>query len=250
MRARLQNLNKLFAAKAQGKVSLRDRLVSENLHLVNQVVNKFSHFKNSEIEEDDLIGYGIIGLLEAASKYNDEKGKAFAAFALPRIRGAILDQLRVRDVLSRTSRKKVRSMTTFINEFEMKNGQPPTDEEIASGLSVSLDELYNIQREASINTFSLNANLSEDSEESWIDQLSDEANTPEENCVNTLFKDALTKAIGELPERERLIVGLYHYKEFTMKQIADYLKVSESRACQLHNRAVSLLRCKLEVYCG
>ncbi|MDX1920056.1 MAG: FliA/WhiG family RNA polymerase sigma factor [Candidatus Caenarcaniphilales bacterium] len=236
----LELLNSQFEA--------RQRLIKGNLNLVYQIVKKMGYMKSSDIDEDDLVGYGIIGLVEAAQKYEESKGRSFQAFAGLRIRGAILDQLRSSDSLTRSSRKKVKTLSSSIQELERELGSVPTNAQIAERMNVSLEELCEIQKEASVITLSLNTTLSDESEETWLDQVSDSKPTPYENCENNNLKENLIKAIGELPERERLVVGLYHYRNFTMRQIASILKVSESRACQIHNRGISLLKSKLEKF--
>jgi RNA polymerase sigma factor for flagellar operon FliA len=232
------------------KVNSRDKLIENNLHLVHQVVNKLLYVKTAELEFDDLIGYGIIGLINAADRYEETKGNCFAAFAMLRIKGAILDHMRVNDHLSRGNRKKVKDLFQAISQLEQELGCSPTNQQIANKLKVSLNELNKVQRDASIATLSLDVSLKEDSEETWIEQIADYRETPEESCEKANLKDNIQKALGLLPEREKLVLGLYHYKNLTMKEIAGYLKVSESRACQLHNRAISFLRVKLEELYG
>jgi len=228
------------------QATLKTRLVQEHLMLVKQVVNKFSYLQVPGLEEDDLISCGIIGLLEAANKFEENKGTNFPAFALPRIRGAIFDQLRLSDCLSRGARKRVKLLSATIAELERELQQTPSDEQIAKKMNLTLDELHDVQREASINTISLDVSMSEDSDESWLSQLSDPKEGPEEACETKLFQETLEKIIDELPHRERLVIGLYHYRKLIMKEIAGMLKVSESRACQIHHRGVALLRSKLE----
>lgn len=240
------SLNHLNPESDDAKFQLRQRLIKSNLNLVYQIVNKMGYMKASDIDEDDLVGYGIIGLVEAAQKYEESKGRSFQAFAGLRIRGAILDQLRTSDKLTRSSRKKVKTLSLCIQELEMEIGKSPSNAQIAERMNISQEELCEIQKEASIMTLSLNTTLNEDSEETWLDQVSDSKPTPHEDCENNNLRENLVKAIDELPERERLVVGLYHYKNLTMRQIASVLKVSESRACQIHNRAISLLKSKLE----
>jgi RNA polymerase sigma factor FliA len=226
----------------------RQELIKKNLKLVHQIANKLNYVKTPEMDYDDLLAYGIIGLIEAAEKFNPAKGFTFASFASLRIKGAILDQLRVSDRLSRGSRKKVKALSASIEELESELGGIPNDRQIAKRMNLSLDELYEIQKDASMITLSLNTALSNDNEESWLDQISDEQPTPHEDCELKNFHENLVKAIDELPERERLVIGLYHYQNYTMKQIAKTIKVSESRTCQIHNRAISILKTKLEQF--
>lgn len=236
--------------KEAPELSFKNQLVKDHLMLVKQVVNKFSYLQVPDLEEDDLISCGIIGLLEAANKFEAEKGKSFPAFALPRIRGAIFDQLRLSDCLSRGARKRVKQLSNCIAELEKELHMTPSDKQIANKLNISLEDLHSMQREASINTISLDASLNEETDDSWLNQLCDTKAGPEEKCEAQLLRENLEKAIEELPEREKLIIGLYHYRKLTMKEIAGILKVSESRACQIHNRGIALLKSKLETIYG
>lgn len=224
----------------------RHKQIEAYLGLVNKVVNRINFVQNGEIDTEDLVGYGIIGLIESIDKYEQGKGKSFEAFAIPRIKGAIYDQMRALDKLGRSSRKKVKLLNATIQELEQELSCIPTDKQIAEKMQVSVTELLNIQREASIMTFSLDAALSDESEESWLEQVSDGKATPEQYCEAKLLHENLIKAIDSLPERERTVIGLYHYRKLIMKEIAKLMGVSESRACQIHNRGISLLRSKLD----
>ncbi len=226
----------------------RQKLIEANLNLVSQVVSRLSYMRSAEIEEEDLIAYGVIGLIEAIDKYRLVKGTNFKAFAIPRIKGAILDQMRCLDKVGRTSRKKIKLLSACVQELEQELGNAPTDKQIAERMNISLKELQKIQSEATVMTLSLDVSMGDDSDESWMEQLADSKIGPAEQCEFDNFKADLTKAIEALPERERLVIGLYHYRKLTMKEIAGFLKVSESRACQIHNRGISLLRSKLESY--
>jgi RNA polymerase sigma factor for flagellar operon FliA len=233
-----------MAIESQTKTE-RHKFIESHLKLVSQVVKRLGYFQSSEVDEEDLIGYGVIGLIEAIDKYEPSKGHNFQAFALPRIRGAIFDQMRSIDPLGRNSRKKVKTLVASINQLEQELQAIPSDQQIAAHMKITLKELREIQREASINTLSLDATVSDDSDESWVEQLSDHRSGPEEHCEAALLRANLEKAIDSLPEREKLVIGLYHYRKMTIKEVANVLKVSESRACQIHNRAVSFLRSKL-----
>ncbi|MFN5539488.1 MAG: sigma-70 family RNA polymerase sigma factor [Candidatus Melainabacteria bacterium] len=236
----------LFANSNSLITDERQKRIKDNLKLVNQVVNRLTYLISTDNEREDLISYGVIGLIQAVDKYDAAKGTKFEPFALLRIRGAIIDHIRSLDRLSRGSRQKVKALSATIQQLEQEIGGAPDDGQIANRLNISLSDLREIQKDAATMTLSLDSCLSEDSEETWVDQLSEERASPEEKCEPPLFIAKLEKAIEDLPERERLIIGLYHYRKLTMKEIASMLKISESRACQIHNRSISLLRSKLE----
>lgn len=239
----------MLSSKAyQNQITSKERLIQDNLKIVYQVVNKLSFLKPAGLDEEDLISCGIIGLIEAASKYEEKKGHNFASFAYLRVKGSIVDQLRLSDVLSRSARKRVKILTGCIRELEQELGQMPTDEEIANKLEISLVTLHSIQKEASLSVLSLDLNTDDESENTLLEQISDQKSGPEENCENKMFQEALEAAVDELPAREKLIIGLYHYRHFTMKRIANILQVSESRACQLHNRGITLLKVRLDKF--
>jgi RNA polymerase sigma factor FliA len=224
----------------------RHKQIEAHLTLVSKIVSRINFVQNGEIETEDLVGYGIIGLIESIDKYEPQKGKSFEAFATPRIRGAVYDQMRALDKLGRGSRKKVKLLSAAVQELEQELHAAPTNQQIADKMNISVKELLGIQREANIMTFSLDATVNEDSEESWVDQVSDHRPSPEQRCEENMLRENLIKAIESLPERERTVIGLYHYRKLTMKEIAANIGVSESRACQVHNRGISLLRSKLD----
>jgi RNA polymerase sigma factor FliA len=250
MKVQSREISKLMlSSKAyQSQITRKEKLIQDNLKIVYQVVNKLSFLKPAGLDEEDLISCGIIGLIEAANKYEESKKNSFASFAYLRVKGSIVDQLRLTDILSRSARKRVKILTTCISELEQELGQMPTDEEIANKLEISLVTLHSIQKEASLSTLSLDLITNEESETTLLEQLSDQKSGPEENCENKMFQEALASAIDQLPAREKLIIGLYHYRHLPMRKIAEILKVSESRACQLHNRGITLLKVKLDKF--
>lgn len=223
----------------------RQQLIEEHISLVKQIVNRLGYLKTGEIEEEDLVSYGIIGLIEAADKFEADKGYSFKTFATHRIRGAIYDQFRSIDKASRTSRKKIKHFQACVQQLEQELKASPSNKQIADKMKISLKELQQIQYEATFITLSLDSLVSEDSDESWIEQISDNKLSPDESCEEKNFYENLVKCIETLPEREKTVIGLYHYRKLTMKEIAQVLKVSESRACQIHNRGIALLRVKL-----
>jgi RNA polymerase sigma factor FliA len=235
-------------ALAEKLLRQRHALVTDNLNLVKQIANKLSYVKSPDMDEDDLIAYGIVGLVEAAEKYEEVKGASFKAFAALRIRGAILDQMRAADKLSRGARKKVKTLSGCIESLEAELGKAPSDNQLAKKMNLPLKELYAIQRDASMVTLSLNVNLCDESEETLLDLISDSKPTPYDDCERNNFYENLVAAVDALPEREKLVVGLYHNRCYTMKQIAKTINTSESRACQIHNRAISLLKSKLQKF--
>ena len=225
----------------------RDKLIRQYVYLVNWVVNRMPLSGLKGLEKDDLIGYGTIGLIEAVNRFDPTRNSNFESFAISRIRGSVYDQLRALDWLSRGSRKKVKNLMRASSELENKLGRYPTNNEIAKELSISLEELRTIQQEAQIGIFSLDEprDNSDDNSALVIDSISSDSTHILDKIEENELKERLTKAINALPEREKTVVGLYHYKNLTFREIAEVMEFSESRASQIHARAISLLKSKM-----
>ena len=225
----------------------RNQLIRKYVYLVNWVVGRLPVANLKGMERDDLAGYGTLGLIEAVDRFDPARNSNFESFAIARIRGSIYDQLRASDWLSRGSRKKVKSLYKAISDLENKLGRYPNDKEIANELSISVEELRAIQQEAQIGIFSLDEPRDNSVDESslLIDGISSGETPLLDEMEETELKERLTKAVDGLPEREKTIVGLYHYKKLTFKEIAEVMDFSESRASQIHARAISLLKSKM-----
>ena len=224
----------------------REQLIMQYAYLVNWVVNRLPINALKGLDREDLIGYGTIGLIESIDRFDQTRNSSFESFAMTRIRGSIYDQLRAADHLSRGSRKKVKSLVKATQEMEQRLGRYPSDNEIAGELKVSLEDLRAIQREAQIGIYSLDESRGHDEDSTTV---IDTVSSNDESIVDELqeneLKQELTKAIDLLPEREKTVIGLYHYKNLTFKEIAEVMSFSESRASQLHARAISLLKSKM-----
>ncbi len=225
----------------------RDELIRKYVYLVNWVVGRLPVLSLKGIDREDLIGYGTIGLIEAVDRFDSARNSNFESFAITRIRGSIYDQLRAADWLTRGSRKKVKNLYKATAKLENELGRYPTNTEIAKELSVSIDELRAIQQEAQIGIFSLDEPRDHNSEDhtTLVDSVSSNEISLLEGLEEDELKIRLAKAIDTLPEREKAVVCLYHYKRLTFKEIAEVMDFSESRASQIHARAISLLKSKL-----
>lgn len=225
----------------------RDELIRKYVYLVNWVVGRLPVTSLKGIDREDLVGYGTIGLIEAVDRFDPGRNSNFESFAITRIRGSIYDQLRAADWLTRGSRKKVKNLHKAIAKLENEYGRYPTNSEVAKELAITTEELRSIQQEAQIGIFSLDEprDNSHDDHTALVDSVSaNEAHFLDELEEDEL-KVRLAKAIDGLPEREKAVVGLYHYKRLTFKEIATVMDFSESRASQIHARAISLLKSKL-----
>ena len=228
-------------------IDSRDELIRKYVYLVNWVVNRLPINSLKGMDRDDLIGYGTIGLIEAVDRFDHTRNTNFESFAIVRIRGSIYDQLRASDLLTRGSRKKVKNLFKVISELENTLGRYPTDKELANKLNISLEELRAIQQEAQIGIFSLDELKDSHSGDNTtlVDTLSSNSVTPLEKLEENELKEQLTKAVDTLPEKEKTVIGLYHYKKLTFKEIAEVMDFSESRASQVHSRAISLLKSRM-----
>lgn len=224
----------------------RNKFIRKYAYLVNWVVSRLPLNSLKGMERDDLVGYGTIGLIEAVDRFDTSRNTNFESFAIARIRGSIYDQLRAADWLSRGSRKRVKNLFKASATLENKLGRYPTNAELAEELLITPQELRLIQQEAQIGIYSLDEPRDNSEESISV------AETISSNCIPLLekleeneLKDRLTKAVDTLPEKEKIVIGLYHYKKLTFKEIAEVMKFSESRASQIHARAISLLKAKM-----
>lgn len=225
----------------------RDKLIRKHVSLVNWVVNRLPTNTIKGLEREDLIGYGTIGLIEAVDRFDPTRNTSFQSFATARIKGAIYDQLRACDWLSRGARKRVKNLIKATQILESRLNRYPTNKELANELAISLEELRSIQQEAQIGIFSLDEPRDSSQEESitLVDNVSSHATPFLDELEENELKQRLAKAINLLPEKEKTIIGLYHYKKLTFKEIAEVMDFSESRASQVHARAISLLKSKM-----
>lgn len=239
--------------KETGDAKIRERLVLAYLHLVKYVAGRMAIGLPSTVDYDDLVSYGIFGLMDAVEKYDSERGVKFASYASTRIRGAILDGLRATDWVPRSVRHKARRLAQTMAELEGKLGRPATDEEVQRAMGIDSEEYSKLLQDVAATTLlSLDEPWSEggsDGEKlSLADMVPDETyDDPASRVTRDAVLEVLAEAIVALPERERLVITLYYYEELTLKEIGKILDVSESRVSQLHTKALSRLRGKLSL---
>ena len=198
------------------------------------------------VEFDDLVGYGIFGLIDAIDKFDYEKGIKFETYASLRIRGSILDQIRKMDWIPRSVRQKQKKIDAAMSSLEAKLNRPATEEELAGFLELSVDELLQWLEQTNIsNIASLEEFVEQGTEVGIDDSRRRKSDMPESAYEEKELKDILIKALDGLTEKERKVVELYYYEELTLKEISMVLEVSESRISQLHTRAIQKLKEKL-----
>ena len=239
-------------AKSQSP-ELREKIILEYAPLVKVVAGRLSMYLGYNVEYEDLVSYGIFGLIDAIDKFDCMKDVKFETYASLRIRGAILDQIRKMDWIPRTIRQKQKKIDAVIKEIEARCGMNATDEEIAEGLGITGDEYVDWQSQMKItNVVSLNEFLEQGSEVSneASHTKSAQFDSPEEVLERDELKRMLAEALEILTEKERKVIVLYYYEELTLKEISSILEVSESRISQLHTRALQKMKVKLGNYIG
>jgi RNA polymerase sigma factor for flagellar operon FliA len=241
------------AYATQRDATTRNKLAAEYAMLVKHVVGRILVTLPQGMEQDDLMSYGFLGLLQAIEKYDALRGIKFETFAAPRIRGAVLDELRAQDPLPRTLRQKAKNVERTIHRLEGELGRAPVEQEIADGMGVAPEDLRQILADSNRLMLSLDYMLNPDDGEGGGITLEATVATPEtKSPVNQLesrdLRGALIKAIEALPPRERLLISLYYHEGLTMKEIGKVLEVTEARVCQLHGQAVMRMRTKLREY--
>ena len=221
-----------------------DALVRKHADLVKRIAYHLAGRLPPQVEVDDLMQAGMMGLLEAAQNFTAGRGASFETFAGIRIRGAMLDALRKLDWAPRSVHRKARAAAMALRELETQRGSEVSEVDVAARMGVSVGEYQRIIQDA-LGCQLLRLNDADDGEESAIDRLADDAPDPEMNALGDSMRKAVVRAIGELPERERLVLSLYYEQEMNLKEIGLVLKVTESRVCQLHGQALLRLKARL-----
>jgi RNA polymerase sigma factor for flagellar operon FliA len=220
-----------------------DSLVLQHAELVKRIAYHLAGRLPSQVEVDDLIQAGMVGLLEASANYVPDRGATFETYAGIRIRGAMLDTLRKLDWAPRSVHRKARAAEEALRAVERELGASAGDAEVAARLGVPVDEYQRIVRDAtSCRLLSLDE-LTEGDDAS--DPIVDAAAGPLGEVTEEAMRRALARAIGDLPEREQLVMSLYYEQELNLKEIGAVLGVTESRVCQLHGQALGRLRPRL-----
>jgi len=236
--------------KASNDKGLRDRLILTYAPLVKYVAGRLGSGLPAHVDEGDLVSYGLLGLIGAIERYDPDRDIKFETYAISRIKGAIIDELRALDWVPRSVRSRAREIERAIAELEAKLGTAPTDEQIAEKIGVTVkeleDSLTDISR-SSIAALDELWSVSGDGDQvSLMDTIEDTSGPrPAEVLDETETWEALAEAIARLPEREKLVVTLYYYEELTLREIGEVLGVTESRVSQLHTKAILRLKARL-----
>ena len=228
----------------------RTQLIHDHLYLVDIIARRMVTQVPAFMNRDDIKSAGMLGLLDAANKFDPAKNILFKTFAEYRIRGAILDEMRKLDWFSRSLRDKQNRIARTISDLELQLGRDPEDHEVARAMDISLDEYRSILVEVShLGCVSLNETLDHSEEgRSFLDSLCDERPqiSPGARIEEQQLTQAIAHVLGQLSEKERLVVSLYYYEELTQKEIAEAMDLSEGRVSQLHSQALIKLKTKLD----
>lgn len=235
--------------KRTGSLEIREKLALKYIPLVKYIVNKVIKTLPKNVEYEDMVEYGIIGLLDAIEKFDITKDVNFKTYAVLRIRGAIYDELRLMDMLPRTLRALSKNIENAYIAIEKQNGRAATDEEVAAYLNIEIKDLDEIYSKVNVaNVSSLNDILysNENGKTTVADIIEDKnSNSPQDILEKNEIKKELTEILKELSEKEKTVIALYYYEEITLKEIGKVMNISESRVSQIHSKAVLKLRAKL-----
>jgi RNA polymerase sigma factor for flagellar operon FliA len=234
--------------KQSGSQTLRNQLIVYYAPFVKYVAGRVLGGLPRHFDEDDLVSYGIIGLIDAIERFEPERDLRFETYAIPRIKGAIIDELRSIDWVPRSVRTKGRAVEQAVSHLEATLRRTPTDVEVASELELSVDDFHKVLRSVStVGVMALDEVMRGDrSERSTLgDSLPDRGVGPVDTLEAKESKQALIEAVEGMPERERTVLLMYYYDELTLSEIGEVLGVTESRVCQIHTKALLQLRSKL-----
>jgi RNA polymerase sigma factor FliA len=229
---------------------LRDRLILTYAPLVKYVAGRLGSGLPAHVDDEDLVSYGLLGLIGAIERYDPDRDVKFETYALARIRGAIIDELRALDWVPRSVRSRAREIERAIGELEARLGRAPDDEEIAGKLGIEVPELEESLAEISRTSIAALDELwtvsSGGDQIALIDTIEDEHGpNPQASLDETEVRELIGEAIARLPEREKLVITLYYYEELTLREIGEVLGVTESRVSQLHTKAILRLKARL-----
>ncbi|MGE5691652.1 MAG: RNA polymerase sigma factor WhiG [Pseudomonadota bacterium] len=229
---------------------VRDRLILTYAPLVKYVAGRLGSGLPAHVDDDDLVSYGLLGLIGAIERFDPDRDIKFETYAIARIKGSIIDELRALDWVPRSVRSRAREIERAIADLESRLGRAPTDEEISGKLGVSVEELNESLSEIGRTSIAALDELwtvsSGGDQVALIDTIEDEQGpNPQSALDETEMREAIADAISRLPEREKLVVTLYYYEELTLREIGEVLGVTESRVSQLHTKAILRLKARL-----
>jgi len=229
--------------------SFQEEQITKYAPLVKRIAYHMMARLPASVEVDDLIQVGLIGLMDAVSRFDGSQGAQFESYATQRIRGAMLDELREADWLPRHVRQKSRQIETAIHNLQQRLGKPPTEQEISKEMGIPIDQYQGMLNDVKGSQLLYYEDFSDDESADFLERyLVDGSSDPLALLEDEGFRASLIEAIHTLPERERSMMGMYYEQDMNLKEIGAVLGVSESRVCQLHSQAVARLRAQLKVW--
>ena len=224
----------------------KDELVRDYLPMVKRIAYHMMTRLPASVEVDDLIQAGLMGLMDAVTRYDDEQGAHFETYATQRVRGAMLDELREADWASRNVRRVGRQIEGAIHALQQRHQRQPSEQEIANEMGLEMQSYYELLNDARGSHLVYYEDLHDVDGDDFLDRFADDTTQgPFEVLASSHFKGALAKSVGVLPDREKMLMGMYYEQDMNFKEIGAVLGVSESRVCQLHGQAIARLRGKL-----
>ncbi|MFO7580510.1 MAG: RNA polymerase sigma factor FliA [Nitrosomonas halophila] len=224
----------------------KEQFIIEYTPLVKRIAHHMMAKLPASVMVDDLIQAGMIGLMDAISRYEGSYGRQFESYAAQRIRGSILDELRDADWLPRSLRKKMRQIEAAIRALEQRLDHPPSEQELADELNISLEEYQSALQDARGGQLIYYEDFQEDEEDHFLDRLcGNRENEPLDHLLEKNLRELLIEAIEHLPPREKMVMGMHYEQEMNLREIGEVLGVSESRVCQLNAQAIARLRARL-----
>jgi RNA polymerase sigma factor for flagellar operon FliA len=225
----------------------KDHLLTEHMPLVKRLAHHMKAKLPASVEVDDLVQAGMMGLLDAISRYEETHGAQFETYAVLRIRGAMLDELRSSDWLPRSLRQNMRKIEVAMSTLQQKLGHPPTESEVAKQLKLSLADYQDMLSDGGGHQLVYYEDFHDaEGNDSFLDRYAVDEADPLRSLMDGDFRQAVIDAIEALPAREKLLMGLYYEEELNLKEIGAVMGVSESRVSQLHTQAVARLRATLK----